>query len=163
MKPKPATPAPKKTRVKSSILTEKQELYKEGVLDGKPKKQALLDAGFSPGVHSHDVDKIQKVKDALAMARGELSSAAQVERADVLAGFLDAIQLARTMADPTAMISGWREVGKMLGLYEPEVKKIELTAGQAALRGKLEVMTDEELLAISEGVTLEGESRRVGH
>ena len=76
---------------------------------------------------------------------------------------MDAIQIARMNADPTAMIKGWSEVGKILGHYAPEVKKVELSVGQQRLQSKYEAMTDEELLEIAEGrvTVLNGESTRV--
>jgi hypothetical protein len=36
----------------------------------------------------------------------------QPTRADVLVGFQEAIELARLRADPSAMIAGWREIGR---------------------------------------------------
>ena len=96
------------------------------------------------------------MQQALKEARDELSSAAQISRADVLDGFMEAINLARLAADPQAMIKGWTEVGKMLGYYAPEVKKVEITDNQKRLQSKFEAMSDEELLRV-----IEGEAERV--
>ncbi len=52
------------------------------------------------------------------------------------------------------MIRGWTEIGKMLGHYAPEVKKVELSMNQRALMNKYEAMSDEELMA---GIVIEGE------
>ena len=91
------------------------------------------------------------MQEALRQARDELSSAAQISRADVLDGFMEAINLARLSADPQAMIKGWTEVGKMLGYYAPEVKKLEISDNQKRLQSKFESMSDEDLMRVIEG------------
>ena len=105
--------------------------------------------------HSHvfslNVAKSESVQVALRQARDELSSAAQISRADVLDGFMEAINLSRLSADPQAMIKGWTEVGKMLGYYAPEVKKLEITDNQKRLQSKFEAMSDEDLMKVIEG------------
>ncbi|WP_018609515.1 terminase small subunit [Uliginosibacterium gangwonense] len=143
--------ASKSRQSKRSVLTEKQEAFTEAVLDGQTLSQAALAAGYSASTHGHAVARAPDVAKALAEARTELSSAAQIRRLDVLEGFMDAINLARLAGDPGAMIKGWSEVGKMLGFYAPEVKKVELTTSQGRLRSKFEVMSDAELLAIACG------------
>jgi len=139
-----------------SKLTEKQDAYVEAVLDGEPKSKAAKAAGYAapPAV----IERSDDVAHALHFARSELSSATQVRRADMIEVMLDAIQIARTMADPTAMIAGAREISKVLGFYEPEKKIIELTGNQQRVQQQFSQLSDQELLEI-----IEGESRRVEH
>lgn len=75
-----------------------------------------------------------------------------VTRRQVLADLLDAIQTARVQGNPGAMIQGAREVGKLLGFYEPEAQRVELTVSGRGLAAKYQGMTDRELTAIIEGV-----------
>ena len=138
---------------KKSILTERQEAYKEAVLDGMPKPKAILEAGYSSTSQLTEVDRNEKVRQEIAAARAELSSAAQIKRVDMIEVLIESIGMARMMADPMAMIAGAREVGKMLGLYAPEEKKIDLTIGQARLRTQFEGMSDQELLDVIEGTS----------
>jgi hypothetical protein len=49
------------------------------------------------------------------------------------------------------MIKGWSETAKVLGLYAPEVKKIEMSMNQKRLASKYEAMSDQELFDIIEG------------
>lgn len=133
------------------MLTDQQETYVEGVLDGKVKAQAALDAGYSHGSQSHRLDRNELVKVALEDRREELSSATQITRAGVLNGILDAIEMARTMADPTAMLAGYRDISKMMGYNAPEVKKVEISDAANNLSRKLKSMSDEDLLNIIEG------------
>jgi phage terminase small subunit len=66
----------------------------------------------------------------------------------VLAGLLEAVEQARVQSNPMAMVSGLREIGKMLGFYAPEVKKVDLNvAGQVELK-RMNQMSDAELLQI---------------
>ncbi len=136
---------------KPSVLTEQQEEYVEGVLDGKAKSHAALDAGYSHGSQSHRLDRNELVQTALAERREELSSATQITRAGVLNGILDAIEMARVIADPMAMLAGYRDISKMMGYNAPEVKKVEISDTSNALARKIKSMSDEDLLDVIEG------------
>ena len=136
---------------KPSVLTEQQEEYVEGVLDGKAKSHAALDAGYSHGSQSHRLDRNELVQTALAERREELSSATQITRAGVLNGILDAIEMARVMADPMAMLAGYRDISKMMGYNAPEVKKVEISDTSNTLARKIKSMSDEDLLNVIEG------------
>ncbi|MHB1098688.1 MAG: hypothetical protein ACYCZR_03960 [Burkholderiales bacterium] len=138
---------------KKSILTEQQAAYVEGVLDGKPKRVATLEAGYSAPNQAADIEKSEAVRTAIREARAELSSAAQIKRVDMIEVLIQAIDMSRMMADPMGMIAGAREVGKMLGLYAPEEKKIDLTVNQQRLRTQFEGMSDQELLDVIEGTS----------
>lgn len=144
-------------RPQSIILTPMQDKLVDGLLRGKDEERAVAEAGYArPHANHGHIVKSVAVQQALKEARDELSSAAQISRADVLDGFMEAINLARLAADPQAMIKGWTEVGKMLGYYAPEVKKVEITDNQKRLQSKFEAMSDEELLRV-----IEGEAERV--
>ena len=155
--PKKKQPVKTGERPKSIVLTAMQEKFVDATLHGKTKEQAAHEAGYAnPYMAGANVEKSEAVRLALKEARDELSSAAQISRADVLDGFMEAINLARLSADPATMIKGWSEVGKMLGYYAPETKKIELSANTKRLQSKYEAMTDEELMRV-----IEGEAERV--
>lgn len=142
----------KKPRPASAVvLSERDQTVAEAVLDLKSIKDAAELAGCSPSTAGNVVKRSYDVQAYIEDHRKEISNATQLKRADVVAGFMEAIDMARLGADPSAMIKGWVEVGKMLGLYAPEVKRVELTSGQRNIRSKFEIMSDEELLAIAEG------------
>ena len=73
--------------------------------------------------------------------------------------FLEAIDMARTMADPANMINGADKIAKMLGYYAPETKRLELTMDQNLLQNKLRSLSDDELadLASSRATVVDGE------
>lgn len=144
-------------RPKSILLTEMQDKFVSAMLLGKDPVEAAAEAGYaSPMTHANALAKTTAVQQALREARDELSSAAQIDRATVIDGIMEAINIARLGAEPASMIKGWSEIAKMLGLYAPEVKKIEMTGNQARLQSKFQQMSDHDLLMI-----IEGESTRV--
>lgn len=139
-------------RPQSIILTEKQAVFVDKVLEGVDGPRAARAAGYAhPNAQASTIYKTQAVQKALAEARDELSSAAQIKRADVIDGIMEAINMARLAADPGTMVKGWTEIGKILGHYAPEVKRVEITDNQKRLQSKFEVMSDEELLRVIDG------------
>jgi len=59
--------------------------------------------------------------------------------------------MARDQSEPATMIRGWFEIGKMLGLYAPEVVKVQASRDVELLEQKYNAMSDEELLAVIAG------------
>ena len=151
-------------RPKSILLTEQQAAFVDAKMLGKDNIAAARAAGYArPIAQGNAVEKTVAVQRALTAARDELSSASQITRADVIDGFMEAINMAKLAADPASMIKGWSETAKVLGLYAPEVKKLEISGSQKRLQSKYESMTDAELFDIIAGrvTAIEGESTRV--
>jgi len=69
-----------------------------------------------------------------------------LDRQAVIQGLLEAVQMAREQANPAAMISGYVSLGKMLGLFAPERRQVEITAGDGRVR--YETMSDADLSAL---------------
>ena len=105
----------------------------------------------------HYTSRVEGVKQEIARARGEISNLTTLKRVDIIEGILDGISTARMMSDGGNMIRGWTEIGKILGVYAPEVKKVEITNSQARLRTVYEALSDEQLLAIVKGDVVDGE------
>ena len=139
---------------KQSALTQTNLDFIDGKLSGLTDAAAAAAAGASSG---GAMANSQRVKDEIARARAQISEITTLQRLDVISGIMEAIDYARMIADPGAMIKGWTEIAKILGYYAPEIKKIEVTHSQGKIRSKYEAMSDEELLAIAEGRVVEGE------
>ena len=139
-------------RPTSILLNERQAAYVEATLDGKDPVDAARAAGYAHPIANKEAPlRSEAVRTAIAAGREELSSLTQLTRADVIDGIMEAINLARLSADPQSMIKGWTEVGKMLGYYAPEVKKLEISDNQKRLQSKFESMSDEDLMRVIEG------------
>ena len=74
----------------------------------------------------------------------------------MLAGLLEAVDQARVQSNPMAMVSGLREVAKLMGFYAVETKRVDLNVSGNAELKRMNQMSDAELLAIlaSEQVAL---------
>lgn len=141
-------------RQKSKVLTDTQALFVDAKMEGLTDFAAAKAAGLGNGTATM---RSLKVQEEIARARSEISDLTTLKRVDIVDGIMRAISMAEMMADPQAMIKGYTEVGKILGLYSPEVKKVELTLSQGRMKSKFESLSDEELLAITGGTIIEGE------
>lgn len=118
------------------------------VAEGKTPSDAALLAGFDePGVAAQKLMKRPAVKKALNAMIDKTMELSEMRREDVLNGFKDAIDIARQQSDAAPMIAGWREIGKMLGMYETKVK-VEITGGGTELERQIKGLSDAELLAM---------------
>lgn len=132
-------------RKRSRVLTEKQATYVDNILEGASKSDAARAAGSTPN-NKYALERSKTVQDALASARAELEDISTLRRVDVLEGIMEAIDMGRTLAEPSTMIAGWKEIAKIMGYYAPETKRIELSTDQANVQKKLEMMSDQELM-----------------
>ena len=143
----------KKEREESVVLAEinpKRKIMADAILEGATPSEAARLADMHPASAS-TVLKSEDIKGYLAKAREEIEEISTMKRCDVLNLLIEAIDMARTLADPAQMINGAKEVGKMMGYYEPEKLKIEMTSDQSVLAQKLKQLTDQELLEIASG------------
>lgn len=150
------TPAPKKSREPSVVA--KREAFADAIMEGASATQAARAAGYNPA-NAHQVMRSEDVQEALAKARNELENASTLKRIDVLNLFMEAINMARTMADPANMINGADKIAKMLGYYEPEKIKLEITDNHSALQSKIKQLSDADLyeMAYAQAKRVDGE------
>jgi phage terminase small subunit len=133
-------------------LTAKQSKFvAEYLVDGNGARAAVA-AGYGRAgakVTAHRLTHANRAVQAQIQARqAQDSQRLQIERQDVIAGLLGAIEQARAQANPGAMIAGWREVGRMLGFYEPQRHQVEVSAAAEAEMVRYERMTDAELVRL---------------
>lgn len=134
---------------KEHKLTEKQAVYVEAVASGIQPESSARAAGYSePTTAARVLEKTVSVREALEKERAKNAAFLGFSRRDVLEGISEAIDQAKTLADPMAQIAGWREVAKICGYYAPEVKKVELTTTHKQRLSELEMKSDQELLEI---------------
>lgn len=74
--------------------------------------------------------------------------AANMNRKTVLNGMLKAIELAEDLAQPSSMISGWKEVARMCGYYEPERREILLSVESKDLLQQIQSLPKNKLLEL---------------
>jgi phage terminase small subunit len=104
-------------------LTERHRRFVLGLYGGLNTVAAARAAGIgSPEVHAYEIRKRPEILLALNELRQKDIDMAGITRKDVIAGLMDAVQAA---ANATELTMAWKEIGKLLGLYEPEVVKHE--------------------------------------
>ena len=141
-------------------LTKKQQAYIDAKLTGRSVSSLLGDTS--------DCKKSVVVQTELKVQQALLAEEVEITRADVVQGIKDAIERARLQAEPATEIRGWVEIGKILGHYAPETKKLLLSDDQDRVIRKLESLSTAELLALADkkkaltqGATIDGEATRV--
>jgi Terminase small subunit len=131
-------------------MNEKQARFVQEYLVDRVGAAATVRAGYSPRTArqiAYELLTRPDIAEAVRAGEAEIAAKAQLTRKVVMHGFLEAIELGRLKADPSAMIAGWREIAKMCGYYAPERKQVELmsTAG-LELSAEFEQMTDAQLV-----------------
>lgn len=128
-----------------SKLTDKQRLYVENRLLGLNQTASARAAGYAEGSCTsigHQLEKNPVIKNVLILASKQALQKMSIGREDVLKGLMDAVDTASTA---TELVAAWREIGKLIGAYEPE--KVEHTHKLEDIsREKLAMMSDAELL-----------------
>lgn len=138
-------------RPKCAALTPRQIAFvKQYLLKGNASEAARL-AGYSAkSARQMAAENLTKpaVIEAIQRFQAENSAKLNLTREAVLNGLLEAVELAKAQANPVALISAWREIGRVIGCYQPEVKQVELSAKGKTLQYQFAGMSDEELLEI---------------
>lgn len=86
------------------------------------------------------------VKEAVEDARRQLQMKTRITKEDVVDGLKEAIDIARTMADPTSMIRGWTEIAKLHDFYSPKRIQLQLSGTAKEIRKEIAQLRDDELL-----------------
>ena len=108
------SPKPKAPRKPSVIIEEQQKLFADMLAEGRSKSEAARIAGYHPS-NGDNVMRQEEVQSYLQEARGQIEDVSTLRRVDVLNVFMEAIDMARTLADPAQMINGADKVAKMMG------------------------------------------------
>lgn len=132
-------------------LTAKQARWVSEYLACGNASASAVKAGYSPnGASVAGARMLRNASVQKALQARQTADAARlsIQREDVLNGLQEAINQAREQGNPMAMIRGWAEIAKLMGLYAVETKRMEVsTPGQGVL-GRMELMSDAELLGI---------------
>lgn len=144
---------PRKKSTPELKLTEKQAAYVEARAAGATKLAAGKATGSQRRKAGYDMEaKSAEVQAVLAAAAAEYAK--KITRDDVLNGFKDAIEMAKLLADPMAMIRGWSEVARVCGYFAPE-QKIVTHEHRGRVLSELESLSDDELLQLSNGTVID--------
>lgn len=147
LKPVPGT---EKVGNPKSVVTDNQrEFARAYVRNGGNATAAARHAGYSqPGVVGAQLKKNAKVAAEIARERAEYERSTMMTKKKVMDGFLEAIEMGKIKSDAIAMVSGWREIARMCGYFEPTKHKIEVSVNGQVVIQKLQALDDAQLLAL---------------
>jgi hypothetical protein len=132
-------------------LTDMQRAYVKARANGMNMKAAAQAAGYQhPGIISCKLERNPFIRAELTKQFAFMEKAGEITKKKVLDGMMHAIDQAKLLADPTAQISGWREIAKICGYYEPQKVKVEVSVSAKRMFSQFEALSDEELLKIAE-------------
>lgn len=136
-------------------LTEKAKLFVKYWAQGESISSAAARAGYGDGAtYAYRLVHYPQVKALYAEEKRLYEEASQMTRKKVMDGLLEGIEMAKLMSEPASVISGWREIGKMCGYYEPVKVRLSTAAGDA-ITDRLERMSDADLLRLIQEGALE--------
>lgn len=134
-----------------SNLSAKQAKWVQEYLVCGNASASAVKAGYSANgasVAGNRMLRNARVLEALQARQSADATRLSIQREDVLQGLLEAVNQAREQRNPMGMIVGLRELGKMLGFYAPEVKKVDLNVVGKTEMGRMNTLSDQQLLAI---------------
>lgn len=138
-------------------LDDRSRKYAQHRARGVGRVQSALLAGYAGDKdNAGRVEERPEVAEEIRRLQDETAKNTEVTKEMVAAGLLDAANIAKLQGDVTGQVAAWRELGKLLGFYAPEVKKIEKGINKAELKKALADMSDDDLLRIANGRVIEG-------
>lgn len=95
-------------------------------------------------------DEHEGFQKAVAKHYNQMIGATNMSRRQVMKGILEAIDMAKDQRQPNSMITGWKEIGRMCGFYEPERREISLSVNGQAMLEELKTASREKLLQLAQ-------------
>lgn len=133
-------------------MTPEQLAFVKSAARGLAPTAAARAAGYaSAKIAGYRLMQKDHIRKAIAIERALYVRASGMSKKRVMDGILGAIERAKQAGEPMTEISGWREVAKMCGYYEPVKHKLEVDVKGHIVVQKLQTMSDADLLRLSEG------------
>jgi len=134
-------------------LTEKQKAFVKLMAQGESVSTATVRAGFATNSATYGFTLLRQpnVLKLLNEEKSKYEAACQMTRKRVMDGLLEGVELAKLAGEPASVISGWREIGKMCGYYEPVTRKLDITLSGNVVMDRMNRLSDAELLKLIQG------------
>jgi hypothetical protein len=127
-------------------LTILQRRYVEARMQGLPITAAGNAAGAASPQVSSSLERSPKVRKAIKyLIKDSTKNVEELSKSDVMTGMLDAVEAAATASE---LVLAWRELGKLIGAYEPEKKILEI---HDYTKDELKQLSDDDLRRLSGG------------
>ena len=140
----------------STVLTAKQTRFIDEYLVDANGTQAAIRAGYGAAgarVAAHRLLTNVAIFSAIEARQKADATRLWIDRENVLAGLLGAVEMAREQKNPAGMIAGLREIGKLMGFYAPTTAKVDVGLRATTERDRLEAMTDTALFSLIDEIS----------
>ena len=134
-------------------LTAKQVRFvNEYLVDGNGAAAAVR-AGYSErsakAIAAENLTKPDLQK-ALQTRQAADATRLSIQREDVLNGLVEAATMAKLQCDPAGMVAAWKQVGHLMGYFSPERIKVDVNVAGSLEMGRLNQLSDAELIKMIE-------------
>lgn len=130
-------------------LTDKQKGFVKFWAQGESITTASVKAGYNDsGTIAYRMVRMPNILALKAKYEAEWIEENQMTRKRVMDGMLESIDMAKLMSEPSSMIAGWREIGKICGYYAPVEHKMKVDVTGNIVLDRLNSLSDAELLRI---------------
>lgn len=131
-------------------LTEQQRLFARLWASGESISTATARAGYAEISYGYRMARMPNIIALYKQEKLAFERDSAMTRAKVIEGFMDGIEMARMLGEPSSMIAGWREIGRMCGYYEPVKIKHEISVEGKVMVERMESMSDDDLMKLIE-------------
>lgn len=131
-------------------LTEKQRNFGKFWGQGETISSASIRAGYATSAIGYNLARRPQIVAIYEAEKAAYEASAGMTRKRVMDGLLEAVDMAKLMAEPASMVSGWREIGRMCGYYEPIRKTLDITVNGNVTMERMNRLSDAELLKLIE-------------
>ena len=114
-----------------------------------PINEICRQAGVVPSQVAKWKKGSERFRAALRTEHLRTQQVTNMSRKRVMHGLLESIDMAKDQRQPSTMISGWKEVGRMCGFYEPEKREIQLSVTGKEVIEELKGLTRTQLLELA--------------
>lgn len=135
-------------------LTEKAKLFVKLWAQGESIPNASARAGYGDGAtYAYRVARFPQAVALYEAEKAAFEADNAMSRRKVMDGLLEGIEMAKLMAEPASMISGWKTIGQMCGYFEPVKQRIDINVNSNVVMQRMNGLSDAELLKlINDGV-----------
>jgi hypothetical protein len=123
-----------------------------------PDKEICRQVGINAGHLKKWKKRSTEFHKALTTEQARSRQVMNMKRENVMRGMLEAIDMAKDQRQPGTMISGWKEIGRMCGHYEPERREVVYAMGGQELIEQIQNLPKQKLIEmVSQADALEAE------
>ena len=134
-------------------MDNRESQFATNIAMGMTQTAAARAAGYNAQLGG-PLMKRPEIQDEIVIQAQSISRDLILSRNDVLQGLLDAVGDAKLQGDATPQIAGWREIGRIIGCYAPEERKVTYEGDVSVIQKRVMELSDAKL---HEYTLIEGE------